>query len=30
MEQAMHKIPSFQPNSQNKIDCNDMHNISQK
>lgn len=26
----MHKIQSFMPNSQNKTDNNDMHNISKK
>lgn len=28
MKQAMYKIRSFMPNSQNKTDYNDMHNIS--
>lgn len=30
MKQAMYKIRSFMPNSQNKTDYNDMHNISKK
>lgn len=30
MKQAMYKIQSFMPNSQNKTDYNDMHNISKK
>lgn len=30
IKQAMYKIRSFMPNSQNKTDYNDMHNISKK
>lgn len=30
MKQAIHKIQSFMPNSQNKTDNNDMHYISKK